>query len=91
MGLILLNSGCSFLFVNTPPPVDETVGRPWAVSCTTSKAAPVVDTIVTGLEVARVALAANADESAYQGTSQPLSAARSRMRRAVLGRLRART
>jgi hypothetical protein len=36
------------------------------VNCTTSKAAPIVDTILAGLEGGRTALAVSADDGAYR-------------------------
>ena len=73
LGVVLLNTGCSLLFVNRPPAAEEVSGRPWAISCTSSKAAPIVDTLVTGLEATRIALAVNAPDSTYQASDQPLS------------------
>ncbi len=39
---------------------------PVHVTCTTTRAAPIVDTIVAGLEVAPTVLAVNADDSVYK-------------------------
>jgi hypothetical protein len=67
------NSGCSFLFVSGPHS-QKSPGRIAAqVDCTSSKAAPVLDTIFGGLEVARVAYAASAPDSVYSNPNQPLS------------------
>jgi len=65
--LILLTTlpGCSFLFTTAPkhaePPPAEYVPN----ECTTSKAAPVVDTVIAGLEGIRTGYALTADPSAY--------------------------
>ncbi|MEO8904530.1 MAG: hypothetical protein ABI488_19175 [Polyangiaceae bacterium] len=63
--------GCSFLFVSPPP--SNTGGLPSEepVKCTKSKAAPVVDTVVTGLEAARVGFALAASDRTYD--SAPIS------------------
>jgi hypothetical protein len=67
-GAALGLGGCSFIFVDAPPPRRaERVAPHSAVKCTTSKAAPVVDTIITGLEVVRTAVAAGASEGDYNG------------------------
>jgi len=62
-------SGCSFLFVSPPP---SNAGRAGSVrsiepvKCTSSKAGPVVDTVIAGLEAVRTGLALGADDSAYK-------------------------
>jgi len=56
--------GCSFLFT-TAPKAPESPTAFATNKCTTSKAAPIVDTIIAGLEGVRTGLALAADESAY--------------------------
>jgi len=67
LAIFLHCSGCSLLFVNAPPkppPVEPSARA--EVSCTSSKAAPVLDTVFATLEVGRTALAAAAPDSTYQ-------------------------
>lgn len=60
-------SGCSFLFVNTAPAnVQEGTSYARQVECTSGKAGPAMDAVFTALEVARIAVAAGADDSVYQ-------------------------
>jgi hypothetical protein len=64
-------TGCSFIFVNGPP---EHVEQPVAHShadCTSGKAAPIIDSIITGYELIRTAYAATASSRSYSGA--PLS------------------
>ncbi|MFZ5896612.1 MAG: hypothetical protein ACOY0T_36490 [Myxococcota bacterium] len=68
--LLALNSGCSFLFVS--PPRDQSPGAAPG-KCTTSQAAPVVDSLLTGAEIVRTVYAASADSSVYENPNQPLS------------------
>jgi hypothetical protein len=62
----LANSGCSFIFVTPPPAHAEQASNPNA-ECSTSRAAPAIDGILTGLRVAGTLYAATAPDSAYQG------------------------
>ena len=71
--LALSNTGCSLLFVNERPSPRPGSLAPAAAKCTSSQVAPVLDTIFTGLEVARVLYAASADDSVYKNPNQPLS------------------
>ena len=60
--------GCSFLFTTAPKSAPSPVGatsEPEPSNCTTSKAAPIVDTVIAGLEGVRTGLAMTADDSAY--------------------------
>ena len=63
-------AGCSFIFVDAPPsraPRTERISSESELSCTTSKAAPIIDTIIAGLQGVRAGVAAAADDSAYDG------------------------
>jgi hypothetical protein len=62
----LATSGCSFIFVTQPPAQAEQASHPTA-DCSTSRAAPVVDGIITGYQVVRTIYATQAPDSAYQG------------------------
>jgi hypothetical protein len=55
--------GCSALFVNAPP--DE-VPKGVEPPCTTSRAAPIVDTVIGGLQAVRTGAAALVDDSVYR-------------------------
>jgi len=60
--------GCSFLFTTAPKTEPTSAGSIYESApnnCTTSKAAPVVDTVIAGLEGVRTGLALAADKSAY--------------------------
>jgi hypothetical protein len=60
--------GCSFIFVNSPPEhVQQPVAHPNA-DCTSSKAAPIIDSIITGYQLVRVAYGATASSAAYYGS-----------------------
>ena len=63
--------GCSFVFSEGPPASTGSSMARTAGDCSTSKVPPVLDTIFTGLQVARTGLALAADERAYKGS--PLS------------------
>jgi hypothetical protein len=65
------NTGCSLLFV-TPPRSHAGVSAS-RDKCTSSKAPPVLDTIITGLQLARTVYAAAAPDSVYRDPKQPLS------------------
>lgn len=69
---LFTSSGCSLLFVKPPEPSGK-IQTGERKKCTTSRAMPVLDTILTGLEVARTGLAVNADDSVYEDPEQPLS------------------
>jgi hypothetical protein len=71
LGLLVSASGCSLLFV-TPPPADGRIVQRKG-KCTRGVAAPIVDSLVGGLQVARTALAAAADDKVYADPKQPLS------------------
>jgi type IV secretory pathway VirB10-like protein len=64
-------SGCSLLFVKGPPTRLEPGEK---MRCTTSYAGPVVDGIVTGLEVARTIYATQASDATYAKLPYPRSA-----------------
>jgi hypothetical protein len=61
-----LLQGCSFLFVDTPPTVhgDEPPAMR-SVQCTSSVAAPVVDTVIAAFEAVRTGFALGADDADY--------------------------
>lgn len=61
----LLLQGCSFLFVDAPSPRYADAPRAQPVVCTTSVAAPVVDTVVATFEVVRTGFALGADDADY--------------------------
>jgi hypothetical protein len=67
----LLLQGCSFIFVDTPPTVHDASTPPSSIHCTTSAAAPVVDTVVAVFEAVRTGIALGADDSDYH--SYPIS------------------
>lgn len=71
LGLSTVNSACSLIFVKPPEGSGRIVRRD--PNCTSSKVAPVLDTIFTGLQVLRTGLAASADKSVYENPDQPLS------------------
>lgn len=64
------SAGCSLIFVKPPPRVDAGTIDTGTRRCTTSKVAPVLDTLFTGLEGARIVYAATASDSVYKD-SQP--------------------
>jgi len=57
--------GCSFLFT-TAPKSAESPTEFASSKCTTSKAAPIVDTLIAGYQGFRTAYAISADDSAYK-------------------------
>src|SRR6478736_3552131 len=61
--------GCSFLFTTAPKgPAPSTEQAQYAPhECTTSKAAPIVDTVIAGLEAVRTGYAVAAPDSVYEG------------------------
>jgi hypothetical protein len=68
----LANSGCSFIFVTPPPPRAEQASLPNA-ECTSGRAGPVIDGIITGLEVVRTVFAVQASGSEEVYRNGPLS------------------
>lgn len=61
-------SGCSLIFVKSPP---NYVARPTPhpnADCTTSRAAPIIDGLIGGYEVFRTAYALQASEGDYYGS-----------------------
>lgn len=64
IGLLSTTSGCSFLFVRGPPDAPPP-GK--AIHCSTSRVAPVLDSIFAGLEVARVGIDAASSDAQFQG------------------------
>jgi hypothetical protein len=60
---LAFSPACSWLFVKSPPP--QHVDLKYFGDCTSSKAAPVVDTVVAGLETLRTVYALSAENSAY--------------------------
>lgn len=71
--LALASTGCSLLLVNEPARAHSGMNGPGSSQCTSSRMAPVVDTIVATGQVVRVIYAANASSNAYEGEGQPLS------------------
>ena len=63
-------TGCSYIFVSTPS-TPSGGGMERANDCTSSKVAPVLDTVFGTLEVARTAVAVGNDDGDY--VDQPLS------------------
>jgi hypothetical protein len=60
------SAGCSFIFVRGPPSQPR---QTRVVDCTTSRVAPVLDTIFGGLEAVRTGVALAASDANYQNTS----------------------
>jgi hypothetical protein len=60
-------AGCSFLFVQKPPPEESRRGSGRVVDCTSSNAAPVIDGLVMGFQMVRTALALSASDAQYAG------------------------
>jgi hypothetical protein len=69
----MLLQGCSFIFVDTPPPryAEAPPAPSEPIACTSSVAAPVVDTVIGAFEVIRTGFALSASDSAY--TNYPIS------------------
>jgi hypothetical protein len=65
LGAIVMTSGCSFLFTKKLPSEPDRLSVIAPIKCTSSQAAPIVDSAVGALQVVRTALAINADDSAY--------------------------
>jgi hypothetical protein len=66
-------TGCSILFVTEAPAKTGSISGPRPGNCTSSAVAPVVDSVIGGLQVARTVVAATADDSVYSDPNQPLS------------------
>jgi hypothetical protein len=64
--LVCPQAGCSFLFVQRPPSAAEG-HRGVAGGCTSSSVAPVLDGLVTALQVVRTVAAAGATDAQYMG------------------------
>src|SRR5439155_14954438 len=62
-------SGCSLVFTTRAPDHPERIPPAMPIMCTTSRAAPVVDTIIAGLESVRTIFAVSAKDSVYQGAT----------------------
>src|SRR5262245_19334613 len=60
-------SGCSLLFTSKAPDHAERIPPGMPVTCATSRAAPIVDTVIAGLETVRTVLAITAKDSVYSG------------------------
>lgn len=73
MSLVVSSTGCSFIFVKPPPSPEPGTTSAGPGRCTSSKVAPVLDTLFTGLEGARIVYAATAADSVYSDPKQPLS------------------
>jgi hypothetical protein len=59
--------GCSLLFVTSPPATVEKLPPSEPVQCTSSKAAPVIDTLIAGYQVFRTGYALSRSNSDYKG------------------------
>lgn len=79
MSLLFLSStsGCSFIFVKTPPsdppPHGGVTSRVAPADCTTSRLAPGFDTAFATLQLVRTGMAAAASDNVYNDPNQPLS------------------
>src|SRR5687768_11374098 len=70
--LMAANSACSLIFVK-PPESSGAVGRGSGLTeCTSSKVAPVLDSVFAGVQAVRTVLAITADDRVYDDP-QPLS------------------
>src|SRR5689334_17744097 len=56
--------GCSALFVNRPPPREK---RGRVVDCTSSNVAPIIDALIAGWQIVRIAVALSASDAKYDG------------------------
>lgn len=70
--LLATSSGCSYIFVDTPP-ADGRIVKAQAGNCTSSRLAPGFDTAFGTLQLVRTAMAAAAPDSVYEDPNQPLS------------------
>ena len=59
--------GCSYIFVSGKPSNAESLPPSEPVECTSSKVAPVLDTVFAGLEVVRTGYALSQTEADYRG------------------------
>jgi hypothetical protein len=66
VSLTLLGNGCSLLFVKPARPGARGAGPG---GCTTSKVAPVLDTVFASWQAVRIGIAATASEDAYRGAA----------------------
>lgn len=62
VAILVLVAGCSFAFVNGPPPSHRQLP---AFDCSTSHVAPVLDTLFTALEIANLTLAASQSDQQW--------------------------
>lgn len=69
--LLFASSGCSLIFVHPRSSTSYVSGPRRA--CTSSKLAPVLDTLFAGAQVVRTAYALSASDSVYENPAQPLS------------------
>jgi len=67
------SSGCSLLFVKPPLAGAEDSAPDPEMECTSSKVAPIFDTVFTGTNLLSAAVAATADDKAGTTSSQPVS------------------
>jgi hypothetical protein len=65
VAVAILTQGCSFAFVSGPP---SNHARLPAFECSTSKWAPVVDSVVAGIQVLNVAAAASSSDQKWHDT-----------------------
>lgn len=61
--------GCSLIFVKGPPEQPEKVPANVPIDCTSSRFAPVLDSLVGGYQVFRTGFALTAPDSAYSGSA----------------------
>lgn len=75
VSLLLLSSasGCSLIFVRTPPSDGRITARVRSGDCTTSRLAPGFDTTFAALQLLRTGLAATAPDRIYEDPKAPLS------------------
>jgi len=66
LGMTGVLPGCSFLFT-TAPKSAESPAEFVSKKCTTSKAAPIIDTVIAGYQGFRTVYAATTDKSSYDG------------------------
>jgi hypothetical protein len=70
IAVAVLAGGCSFVFVSRPTEED----RRGSATCTTSNAAPVVDTLLTAFQVVRTSYALSRSDADYEGSGLSRSA-----------------
>ncbi len=61
----LASGGCSLVFVSRPPSDVQAIPVTKQIDCTTSRAAPILDTVLGGLEAVRTGVALAAKDSDY--------------------------